>query len=162
MLFARALLAFLILPGLFAGLLPRWIVLADGARGEGWAIGWVVAGMGAAVILWCVRDFYRAGKGTLAPWDPPRQLVVVGLYRYTRNPMYVGVLTLVLGWCLIFGSPLLAAYAVVLAIGFHLRVILYEEPRLAAQFGEQFSRYRNAVPRWLPRRSRWRDAAAPG
>jgi protein-S-isoprenylcysteine O-methyltransferase Ste14 len=153
MLFARALLAFLALPGVVAFLLPWWIVATDPRRGEGWGLlGGAVAVVGAVVLLWCVRDFYVAGKGTLAPWDPPRHLVVVGLYRFTRNPMYIGVLTLVVGWSLLFGSWRLAVYAVVLAVGFHLRTILYEEPRLAAQFGADWERYRSAVPRWLPRR----------
>jgi protein-S-isoprenylcysteine O-methyltransferase Ste14 len=98
--------------------------------------------------------FSAAGKGTLAPWDPPRRLVVVGLYRFTRNPMYVGVLTLVLGWTLLLGSPWLAAYVVVLAAVFHLRTVLYEEPHLARLFGVEWERYRAAVPRWLPRRPR--------
>jgi len=153
MLFARALLAFLILPGFVAGLLPWWIVSTDSRRGDGWPLlGGLVAALGAVVLLWCVRDFYVAGKGTLAPWDPPRRLVVVGLYRFVRNPMYVGVLTLVLGWSLLFGSTRLAAYVVVLAIAFHLRTILYEEPRLTASFGPEFERYCASVPRWLPRR----------
>jgi protein-S-isoprenylcysteine O-methyltransferase Ste14 len=149
------LLAFLILPGFVAGLLPWWIVAADTRRGAGWPLlGGAVAVLGALILLWCVRDFYVAGKGTLAPWDPPRRLVVVGLYRFMRNPMYVGVLTLVLGWSLLFGSPMLAAYVVVLATAFHLRVILYEEPRLTASFGPDFERYCATVPRWLPRRPR--------
>jgi|SRR5262249_46155924 len=155
MLFARALFAFLVLPGVVGFLLPWWIASADRARGPGWPVlGGLVAAVGAALLLRCVRDFYVAGKGTLAPWDPPRRLVVVGLYRYTRNPMYIGVLTLVLGWSLLLGSRALGVYLVVLAIGFHLRTILYEEPRLSELFGDDFQRYCAAVPRWLPRRPR--------
>ena len=153
MLFARALLAFLVLPGVVGFLLPLWIAGGDPSRGPGWhVLGGIVAIVGAVILLWCVRDFYVAGKGTLAPWDPPRRLVVVGLYRYTRNPMYIGVLTLVLGWSLLFGSWRVAAYLVVLAIGFHLRTILYEEPRLTGLFGPDFERYCTTVPRWIPRR----------
>jgi protein-S-isoprenylcysteine O-methyltransferase Ste14 len=152
MLFARALLAFLVLPGVFAFVVPWWIVGNDPGRGNGWPIvGIPIALVGFGTLLWCVRDFYVAGKGTLAPWDPPRRLVVVGLYRYMRNPMYVGVLTLVLGWSIAAGSSRLAWYCAALAVGFHLRVILYEEPRLAELFGEETARYRAAVPRWLPR-----------
>jgi protein-S-isoprenylcysteine O-methyltransferase Ste14 len=66
------------------------------------------------VLLWCVRDFYVSGRGTLAPWDPPKHLVVVGLYRFTRNPMYIGVLMVVGGWGLRAGSPVLGMYLVVL------------------------------------------------
>jgi len=152
MLFARAFLAFLVLPGVVGFLLPLWIGGGDPSRGSGWhVLGGIVAIVGAVILLWCVRDFYVAGKGTLAPWDPPRRLVVVGLYRYTRNPMYIGVLTLVLGWSLLFGSWRVAAYLVVLAIGFHLRTILYEEPRLTGLFGADFERYCATVPRWIPR-----------
>jgi protein-S-isoprenylcysteine O-methyltransferase Ste14 len=98
-----------------------------------------------------VRDFYVAGKGTLAPWDPPKHLVVVGLYCFVRNPMYVGILIFLIGWALVMGSRWLAAYAVVLAIAFHLRVVLYEEPRLRRHFPEEWDAYAAAVSRWWPR-----------
>lgn len=156
MLFARALLAFLLLPAIVGGLVPWWIVSADPHRGGGWPIvGTIVALAGLGVLLRCVRDFYVAGRGTLAPWDPPRGLVVVGGYRHVRNPMYIGVLGVVLGWSLAAGSPPLAAYAAVLALGFHLRTVLYEEPTLERLFGDDWRRYRDAVPRWLPRRHAW-------
>jgi protein-S-isoprenylcysteine O-methyltransferase Ste14 len=112
-------------------------------------LGVPIALLGLAVLLWCVRDFYVVGKGTLAPWDPPARLVVVGLYRYVRNPMYVGVLTLVLGWSIAAGSRNLALYCAVLAVGFHLRTILYEEPR-PGLFGPDYERYCAIVPRWIP------------
>ena len=156
LLFVRALFAFLVLPGMVGGLLPWLIVSSDRDRGPGWPVlGGIVAAIGLVVVLRCVRDFYVAGKGTLAPWDPPRHLVIVGLYRYARNPMYIGVLTFVLGWSLAAGSWRLAGYCAVLAVAFHLRTILYEEPRLAELFGGDWERYRAAVPRWLPRRSAW-------
>jgi protein-S-isoprenylcysteine O-methyltransferase Ste14 len=123
----------------------------DRWRTSGTWFGLPVLGCGIFVLLWCVRDFYIIGKGTLAPWDPPKRLVVVGLYRIVRNPMYVGVLGVVLGWSLVAGSPLLAIYAAVLAIGFHLRVVLYEEPVLRRQFGDDWTRYRAAINRWLPK-----------
>lgn len=151
MLFLRALLSFLILPGSFAGLIPAWIVSEDRWRGEGVPLGLAPLAAGAAVLLWCVRDFYLAGKGTLAPWDPPKHLVVMGLYRYVRNPMYVGILLLLAGWSLWAGSVWLASYGVILGIAFHLRVVLFEEPTLRKQFGEEWLRYAAAVPRWLPR-----------
>ena len=100
--------------------------------------------------LWCVRDFYVIGKGTLAPWDPPKKLVTVGLYRYVRNPIYVGVVGFVAGCSLIAGSRRMAVYAAVLAVGFHLRVIFYEEPTLARLFGIQWHVYRANVNRWWP------------
>jgi protein-S-isoprenylcysteine O-methyltransferase Ste14 len=106
--------------------------------------------VGVAVVLWCVRDFYVQGRGTLAPWDPPRSLVTTGLYRYTRNPMYVGILIALAGWAVLFTSPFLAGYAAVMAIVFHLRVLMYEERRLRRQFPEDWAAYSATVPRWLP------------
>jgi protein-S-isoprenylcysteine O-methyltransferase Ste14 len=149
--FVRALLAFLVLPGFFAGILP-WLLLADDSwRGEEWLPGAVLMGVGLLVLLWCVRDFYVSGKGTLAPWDPPKRLVTIGLYRYTRNPMYLGVLTFVSGWSIFAGSPVLAGYAALLAVAFHLRVLLHEEPWLAKSFGPSWAAYAARVPRWFPR-----------
>jgi protein-S-isoprenylcysteine O-methyltransferase Ste14 len=114
-------------------------------------LGWPVLSGGLFVLLWCVRDFYVIGKGTLAPWDPPTRLVVVGLYRLTRNPMYIGVLGCVAGFSLITGSPILAAYTIALAIAFHLRVVLYEEPIQARKFGGDWTAYQAQVNRWLPK-----------
>lgn len=157
--FGRALLAFLVLPGLAAVLAPPLIAHLDPWRGRIWLPGLAAMCTGVLVLLWCVRDFYVSGKGTLAPWDPPRELVVVGLYRWVRNPMYVGVLLLVLGWAIFLASPFLAAYVSLLAVGFHLRVVINEEPRLDARFGQQWHTYKAAVPRWIPRlrRGRLRD-----
>ena len=151
MLLLRALISFLVLPGTFAGLIPAWIVSGDPRRGHGLSIGAVPLIAGAAVLLWCVRDFYVFGRGTLAPWDPPKHLVIVGLYRFTRNPMYIGVLLLNVGWSLLAASPSLAGYAIILAIAFHLRVVLYEEPRLRKQLDEEWVNYSATVRRWLPR-----------
>ena len=152
--FLRALTAFLVLPGIAAFALPLLIVTFDPWRGEMFTPGLPVAFAGLALLLWCVRDFHVSGKGTLAPWDPPQKLVVVGLYRYTRNPMYVGVLTLVGGWALLFASPLLAFYTVILAIAFHIRVVVREEPWLERQFGDEWHRYRTEVNRWWPKCTR--------
>ena len=151
MLFLRALIALLVLPGTFAGLIPAWIVSADRWRGQGSWIGVGPLVMGIAILVWCVRDFYVAGKGTLAPWDPPKNLVIVGLYRFVRNPMYVGILMLLAGWSLLSGSAFLAAYTGLVGVAFHLRVVLYEEPRLKRQFGEQWTPYAACVRRWWPR-----------
>ena len=157
--FVRALLAFLVLPGLVAVLVPPLVALVDPWRSQVWMPGIAVLVAGAAVLLWCVRDFYAAGQGTLAPWDPPKRLVVAGLYRYTRNPMYVGVLLLVSGWAALLAAPLVAAYACVLAVVFHVRVIAGEEPWLESQFGTEWSKYRAAVPRWFPRARAWKDGS---
>ena len=149
--FLRALSALLILPGVFAGLMPAAVVAYDPYRQEGTPWGCPLVVLGLVLVLWCVRDFYVAGKGTLAPWDPPKHLVTVGLYRYVRNPMYVALLVLLAGWSLAAGSWLLAAYAAFFAVAFHLRVVLYEEPRLSRQFGTEWTKYAASVPRWLPR-----------
>lgn len=151
-LLARALLAFLALPGIFAGLVPRLLLVLDPWRAAHAFIpaGSLLLGIGVVVLLWCVRDFLAIGRGTLAPWDPPRRLVVVGLYRLVRNPMYVGVVAIVAGLALRNGSALLGAYAVLLAIAFHVRVVVYEEPALLRQFGDDFAAYTQAVRRWIP------------
>jgi len=150
MLFFRALFAFLALPAVVGGLLP-WLLLGnDGWRTRGTALGWPVVLFGACVLLGCVRDFYAIGKGTLAPWDPPKKLVVAGFYRFVRNPMYVGVLAWLAGWSLVTGRRRLAVYTGIVALAFHLRVILYEEPALAREFKNEWTQYRRSVNRWLP------------
>jgi protein-S-isoprenylcysteine O-methyltransferase Ste14 len=107
-----------------------------------------------------VREFYTAGKGMLAPWTPPRELVVSGLYRYSRNPMYVGVLLVLAGWAAGFQSRALAIYAIAVAAAFHLRILLHEEPYLARTHDERWTRYRADVPRWLGVRRRAARAAS--
>lgn len=149
--FLRALLAFLALPGVFALLLPPVIAWLDPWRVGQWWPGLAMMALGGGVLLWCVRDFYVAGQGTLAPWHPPQRIVVVGLYRYCRNPMYVGVLLLVAGWGLMLGSSLVLGYALLLAAAFHIRVLTHEEPWLAQRFPKAWHEYRESVPRWLPR-----------
>lgn len=147
MLFLKSLLAFLLLPGIVAGLVP-WLLAPEGyIRPFGW--GWSVLLIGLGILLWCVRDFYVAGKGTLAPWLPPEKLVTVGLYRYTRNPMYVGVLVMVLGWSLLTSYWLMTAYWLVLMAAFHLRVLYYEEPQMRKRFPEEWREYSARVPRWM-------------
>lgn len=147
MLFLKSFLAFLLLPGIVAGLVP-WLLAPEGSiRPFGW--GWSVLLIGLGILLWCVRDFYVAGKGTLAPWLPPEKLVTVGLYRYTRNPMYVGVLVMVLGWSLLTSYWLMTAYWLVLMAAFHLRVLYYEEPQMRKRFPEEWREYSARVPRWV-------------
>jgi protein-S-isoprenylcysteine O-methyltransferase Ste14 len=150
--FLRAVLAFLALPAVVGGLVPWLLLGSDRWRMRGTLLGWPILFFGGWVLLWCVRDFYKIGKGTLAPWDPPRRLVVLGLYRFVRNPMYIGLLGWVAGWSLIAGSAVLGVYTIVIAIAFHLRVIFYEEPTLARQFGNDWMQYRATVNRWLPKR----------
>jgi protein-S-isoprenylcysteine O-methyltransferase Ste14 len=112
-------------------------------------LGLIPLAIGLFLLLWCVRDFYVAGKGTLAPWAPPQKLVEVGLYRFSRNPMYIAVLLMLAGWAIGFRSRLLWIYALVVMIAFHLRVVLGEEPWLARTHGAEWERYKSRVPRWL-------------
>jgi protein-S-isoprenylcysteine O-methyltransferase Ste14 len=110
--------------------------------------------VGVFLLLWCVRDFYVAGRGTLAPWSPPQRLVIIGLYRLSRNPMYIAVLVILCAWATMYASRTLWLYAVIVAVAFHLRVILGEEPWLARTYGSAWVEYRARVPRWLGRRGR--------
>ena len=148
----------LLVPGTFGVLVPRWIascfhsgrvVRLDGA---GW-LGLLLIVCGVAVYFLCLFEFMRA-KGTPAPIDPPKELAVRGLYRYTRNPMYAGVLCLILGQAVTLHSLPLLLYAGILLVTFHLFVVLYEEPKLTRKFGESYRNYRHTVPRWLVMRKR--------
>ena len=107
--------------------------------------------IGAAIYFWCAWDFTFAGRGTPAPIDPPKELVVRGLYRYVRNPMYVGILLILLGEAILFASQSLFTYVVVIVVIFFLVVMIYEEPTLKHKFGESYRRYCRDVPRWIPR-----------
>ena len=152
MLWLRALFFVLLLPGTIGYAVPISIGLRTGAPAG--ALRWLGLPfliVGTSVLLWCVRDFAVRGRGTLAPVDPPKELVAVGLYRWVRNPMYVGVVTTLLGHALWFESRALLFYAACVFVGFHLFVTLYEEPSLNERFGESYRRYRASVPRWLPR-----------
>ncbi|MDR7132907.1 protein-S-isoprenylcysteine O-methyltransferase Ste14 [Lysobacter niastensis] len=146
--FARAVFAFLALPGVVAFLVPvAWLWMAD--RPAAQPIGLLPLVLGMAGLLCCVRDFYVSGEGTLAPWAPPKRLVVSGLYRFSRNPMYVSVALILLGWAITFASGGLLAYALVVMVAFHVRVVRGEEPWLARTFGEDWVRYARRVRRWL-------------
>jgi len=146
---AQALLAFVALPGVVAFAVPVTWLWASAHTRLVQPLGLVPLLFGFFALTWCVRDFYVSGKGTLAPWAPPTRLVIVGLYRYTRNPMYVAVSLVLLGWALCFGVPGQLVYAVVVAIAFHLRVVLGEEPWLARTYGAQWAHYSSRIPRWL-------------
>ena len=136
---------------MFAGLLPPIIAAVDLGRVEPSALGYALMFAGGLILVWCVRDFYVAGQGTLAPWDPPKHLVVVGCYRLVRNPMYIGVLLIVLSWTLLTGSSAVAVYGFLLCVVFHIRVVVYEEHWLSRQFPSQWREYIVRVPRWVPR-----------
>ena len=148
-LFLRALLAFLALPGMVAFVVPLLIVTPSGRRQ--WVDPWgaLPLAAGVLVLLLTVREFYVAGRGTLAPWSPPRTLVTTGLYRYSRNPMYVGVVLILCGWAVGLRSGPLAIYAGVVAVAVHLRVLVHEEPFLARTHPDAWPAYRARVARWV-------------
>lgn len=145
--FVRALIAFLALPGIVAFVLPWWLVRFDFSGFHPSGLPVLIPAI--ILLLWCVRDFYVAGKGTLAPWSPPQNLVTVGLYRYSRNPMYIAMALVLFGWALGFRSPALLIYALVVILAFQLRVVYGEEPWLERRHGEQWQAYKERVPRWF-------------
>lgn len=105
---------------------------------------------GAALAVWCILSFAVIGRGTPAPFDPPRRLVIRGPYRYVRNPMYLGAGLALAGAALFYQSGVLLAYAGVFLLVMHLFVLGYEEPALRRTFGEDYEAYRRKVRRWLP------------
>jgi protein-S-isoprenylcysteine O-methyltransferase Ste14 len=114
-------------------------------------LGWTLVLVGAAMYFWSAFNFTFLGKGTPAPIAPPKTLVIRGLYRFVRNPMYIGAIFILLGETLLFGSILVLAYAALRVLLWHRFVVSYEEPRLRTRFGEAYERYCSSVPRWLPR-----------
>jgi protein-S-isoprenylcysteine O-methyltransferase Ste14 len=154
-------LAFLLLaPGTAAGLVPWWISRWQpgppllGLRALR-PVGVALILLGAAALLECFARFALRGLGTPAPVLPTRHLVVTGLYRHVRNPMYVAVVTAIVGQALLLGSAPVLGYALLLAIVFHLFVVGYEEPRLRSTFGAEYDAFRANVPRWVPRVRPW-------
>jgi len=107
--------------------------------------------LGGVTVLWCYWNFTFKGYGTPAPIEPPKQLVTTGLYRYVRNPIYVGALIIIVGYFLWFKSIWMFAYAVAFFLFVHMLVILYEEPTLRGKFGAEYENYCKSVPRWIPK-----------
>ena len=148
----RALFAVLALPGVVAGVFPWWI--HQGAERWPLTIGewhWTALVLfvpGFLIFASTVIEFFHRGRGTLAPWDPPRALVASGLYARCRNPMYVGVLLMIWGQGLWWRSGEVVVYGYGIAVIFHLRVLLYEEPWLARTFPAEWEGYRTKVKRW--------------
>lgn len=155
----KTLIFTVLVPGTLAVLIPYRLVSSPAARGNLQIGGVRYAGLilitaGALIYLRCALDFVFAGKGTPAPIDPPKKLVVRGLYKYVRNPMYVGMLSLVLGQAIWFESKTLFGYAGLVFLLFTSFVFFYEEPVLRRKFGESYQRYCQTVPRWIPRMRR--------
>ena len=146
-----------VVPGTFSVLIP--LLIASDRRATGGAafgLALCLLTLGAVVYLRCGWDFATSGKGTPSPIDAPTRLVTRGFYRYTRNPMYVAVLTVIAGWAVLFGSLILVAYGLVVFTVFSLFILQYEEPRLAREFGEEYAAYVERVGRWLPRCPCWK------
>ena len=145
----------LLVPGFLLGIVPVFIIpkipgLALPPGPWNWAAVpfWIV---GIAAVIWCAADFVRKGRGTPVPLDPPKELVVSGLYQYVRNPMYVGVLLIQVGNIVWFGTLAQAVYWFFLFIGFTLFIRANEEPYLRKTFGAAYEAYCRSVPRWIPR-----------
>jgi protein-S-isoprenylcysteine O-methyltransferase Ste14 len=145
-----------LVPGTVTILVPYWLLSSSAAPppmqlGVFRYFGALPVLIGVAIYCWCAWDFTFAGKGTPAPIDPPKELVARGLYRYLRNPMYVGILAILLGESVLFASLRLLAYTAFAFAFYFLIVVLYEEPTLRRKFGESYRQYCRSVPRWIPR-----------
>jgi protein-S-isoprenylcysteine O-methyltransferase Ste14 len=149
-----------IVPGTVAGLIPWWITRwqfmppflgLELTR----ALGVILILAGAPGLVDSFVRFALQGLGTPAPIAPPRNLVVTGLYRFVRNPMYVAVVAIILGEALLFGDWRLAVYGSLFWLAAHVFVVIHEEPNLTETFGAEFETFRANVPRWLPRATPW-------
>jgi protein-S-isoprenylcysteine O-methyltransferase Ste14 len=162
----KTLIFTLVVPGTVTILIPYWLLSSRSASppmqiGPLRYLGVLPILLGTSIYLWCAWDFTFAGRGTPAPIDPPKTLVVRGLYRYARNPMYIGVVLLLFGEALLFASRVLFGYVAMVFLSFHLFVVLYEEPTLRRKFGEPYQRYCESVPRWFPRMIHGNDKTEP-
>jgi len=146
-------------------IVPVWLLRNDVSRDLAPRDFWVhllvlAAGVGALLIgltlfISTLTHFARRGRGTLAPWDPPRVLVVEGVYRYVRNPMISGVLMILLAEALFTGSRRILIWFLLFLVINLVYIPLLEEPGLAARFGDRYGLYKKNVPRWLPRVKPW-------
>jgi protein-S-isoprenylcysteine O-methyltransferase Ste14 len=165
----RHLRAILFLPFLVTVVVPGALLYLTGSARVGWgwsgvarvapvALGLALIAGGLSLVIWTVRLFASAGRGTLAPWDPTRRLVVQGPYRHVRNPMISGVLGVLLGEAALSGSPALLAWSGTFFLANAVYLPLVEERGLEDRFGDDFRLYRRNVPRWLPRLTPWQGA----
>jgi len=151
----KNLLFTVVVPGTVAVYVPLLFMRGRSVGSGSWQLAAAVLFViGGAIYSWCVWDFATFGRGTPAPIDAPKQLVVRGLYNYTRNPMYLGVLTTILGWAVLFREARILLYALCIGMCFHLFVVAYEEPHLRKVFGRSYAEYCGRVRRWLPSSSR--------
>ena len=155
MLILKTILFILVLPGTVIVLIPYFLLtsrfeLFFPKLGIFRFLGVFPILIGAAIGLWCIWDFLITGKGTPAPFDPPKKLVKKGLYRFVRNPMYLSSAFMLLGGVLLFESMVLLVYTIFVILAFHLLVTCYEEPVLKRRFGDSYKDYFSTVPRWIP------------
>ncbi|WP_299122429.1 isoprenylcysteine carboxylmethyltransferase family protein [uncultured Winogradskyella sp.] len=154
-LYVRNIIFFILQPGLVVGLIPYVLLrrkirsILEGDLGILNYLGIVVMALGLSIVLYCIYRFIVEGKGTLSPADRTKALVVKGLYNYTRNPMYVGILLILIGEVLFTGSMRLLVYTIAVAIAFHGFVIFVEEPRLTRDFKSDYLHYMDKVRRWF-------------
>jgi protein-S-isoprenylcysteine O-methyltransferase Ste14 len=162
----RHVMAILLLPFLVVVVVPYGLLNTFAAGDTRWgdsslivwlprSVGVVLLVIGLALFSWCVSLFARVGQGTLAPWDPTRNLVAVGPYRFVRNPMISGVALILIGQALLWGSWLMGIWACVFIFINHIYFVLVEEPGLERRFGENYRLYKANVPRWVPRIWLW-------
>ena len=136
----KSLLFFILAPGMVAGLIPLALLTTGPQIQTGLLsyLAFLLWPAGTAILIWCFRDFLIKGGGTPAPVEPPRELVIAGLYKYVRNPMYVGVLLVIIGHFLWYGYWNLLLYAAIVFTAFNTFVSLYEEPNLKTRFGATY------------------------
>jgi protein-S-isoprenylcysteine O-methyltransferase Ste14 len=162
----RHLLSILLLPFMVVVIAPYWLLNTFLASDSRWVdsspIVWLSRFAGAvfmivgfALFSWCVSLFVRVGQGTLAPWDPTRNLVAIGPYRFVRNPMISGVALLLIGQAWLWGSWVVGLWAGVFILINHVYFVFFEEPGLEERFGESYRPYKENVPRWVPRLGPW-------
>jgi protein-S-isoprenylcysteine O-methyltransferase Ste14 len=150
----KTILFMLLVPGLLMVAFPIWLMATDPALFSFSPFRWLALplwALGAAVALWCAWAFTVRGRGTPSPTDPPKELVVTGLYRHIRNPIYVGVVIILLGHVLWHPSRSILWMPLIVAVASHLFVTLYEEPHLRKTFGAAYEQYCQQVPRWIPK-----------
>jgi protein-S-isoprenylcysteine O-methyltransferase Ste14 len=168
----RHLLAILLLPVVVTGVVPLWIVRSSDVLRVGWGLpapasllpailGSLLIGFGLLLMFRTISLFAGFGEGTLAPWDPPRRLVVRGVYRRVRNPMLSGVFFVLLGEATLLGSPLVLVWFLVVFALNAVYIPLIEEPDLSQRFGEEYLAYKRNVPRWVPRLRPWTQEPGP-
>ena len=143
----------MVAPGMVAGYIPL-ALLRKGSFVDTGVLSYLAFPLwllGGIILLWSFWNFLHEGRGTPAPIDPPKELVAAGFYRYVRNPMYVGILLILIGHFLWFGFWSLLIYTAFAFIATHLFVTLYEEPTLKRKFGAAYEAYLHKVPRWIPK-----------